>query len=229
MLIVGYGEEISEDGRIQRYWICRNSWGKGWGENGYVKVARTGGKKGHRGECGIARSPSVALGGMFTEDLQLDSDGLYGINRSGEKEDSQSDSLYSGKSTMIAQASSEIQSAVHRLRYKIGFIQKGILMSTIDGNENRKDGFTISFAGILLIMAGLLLLKQTFQRRRRRSCRRPREVETNLERHESNGDSSIRALMHGTQGDLRRDRHQTTSSHAERIHLLEDNSGTLYT
>jgi len=204
-----------------------SSWGSGWGENGYVRVARTGGKKGHRGECGIARSPSVALGGMFTKDVQLDSGGEYGSNHSGEKEDSQSDNLYSGKSTMIAQASSEIQSSVHRLRYKIGFIQKGILMSTIDGNENRKDGFTISFAGILLIMAGLLLLKQTFQKR---SCRRPREVleETNLERHESNGDS-IRALMNGTQGDLRRDRHQTTSSHAERIHLLEDNSGILYT
>ena len=104
------------------------------------------------------------------------------------------------------------------------------MISTLDGNENRKDGFTISFAGILLIMAGLLLLKQAFQRRR--SCRRQREV---YERHESNGDSSIatslstRALMHGTQGDLRRDRHQTTSSHAERIHLLEGSSGTLYT
>ena len=229
MLIVGYGEDLSEDGSVQRYWICRNSWGNGWGENGYVRVARTGGKKGHRGECGIARSPSVALGGMFTEDVQLDPSGVYRSNRSGEKEDSQSDSLYSGKSSMIAQASTQIQSSVHRLRYKIGLIQKRIMMSTLDGNENRKDGFTMSFACILLIMAGLLLLKQTFQRR---SCRRPREV---YERHESNGDSSIttslstRALMHGTQGDLRRDRHQTTSSHAERIHLLEGSSGTLYT
>ena len=192
-------------------------------------MARTGGKKGHRGECGIARSPSVALGGMFTQDIELDPGGLYGSNRSGEKEDSPSDSLYSGKSTMIAQASSEIQSAIHRLRYKIGLIQKGIMISTLDGNENRKDGFTMSFAGILLIMAGLLLLKQTFQRR---SCRRPREVH---ERHEINGDSSIatslstRALMHGTQGDLRRDRNQTTSSHAERIYLLEGSSGILYT
>jgi len=116
-----------------------------------------------------------------------------------------------------------------RLRYKLAFWQKGILMSTMDGNENRRDGFAISFAGLMLIMAGLLLLKQTFQRR---SCRRPREV---YERHESNGDSSIatslstRALIHGMQGDLKRDRHQTTSSHAERIHLLEESSGTRYT
>lgn len=63
MLIVGYGEEThSRTGKATKYWIARNSWGTGWGEHGYVRMRRGTGKKGKRGVCGIARSPSVALG-----------------------------------------------------------------------------------------------------------------------------------------------------------------------
>jgi Papain family cysteine protease len=88
LLIVGYGQEEaridtrnhaldeydgssdpkynnSNETSIKRYWIARNSWGTGWGENGYVRIRRGDGKKGTKGICGIARSPSVALGGVL--------------------------------------------------------------------------------------------------------------------------------------------------------------------
>ncbi|KAL8151090.1 hypothetical protein V2J09_020898 [Rumex salicifolius] len=43
--VVGYGEQ----GR--KYWIVKNSWGKKWGENGYMKLQRDTSDK--RGACGI--------------------------------------------------------------------------------------------------------------------------------------------------------------------------------
>jgi len=71
LLIVGYGQEditndIGETETI-RYWIARNSWGETWGENGFVRVKRGSGVKGEPGVCGIARSPSVALGGVYRQ------------------------------------------------------------------------------------------------------------------------------------------------------------------
>ena len=79
VLIVGYGEEdehvfgqeVSRDVKKSsrpltetvRYWIARNSWGTDWGEQGYIRIRRGPGGKKIPGICGIARSPSVALGG----------------------------------------------------------------------------------------------------------------------------------------------------------------------
>ena len=73
MLIVGYGEEEvpaeeGPDSRVVRYWKVRNSWGSSWGEGGYVRIKRGDGKKGTKGVCGIARSPSLALGGTLVPD-----------------------------------------------------------------------------------------------------------------------------------------------------------------
>lgn len=65
LLIVGYGEETDFDGNVVKYWIARNSWGTGWGENGYIRIKRGKGHAGVPGVCGIARNPSVALGGVL--------------------------------------------------------------------------------------------------------------------------------------------------------------------
>jgi len=36
---VGWGEEIL-NGELVKYWICKNSWGDRWGDDGYFYVRR---------------------------------------------------------------------------------------------------------------------------------------------------------------------------------------------
>lgn len=50
VLLVGYNQK-------DQYWIVKNSWGSGWGENGYVRIKRRGG----HGICGINQQNSIPV------------------------------------------------------------------------------------------------------------------------------------------------------------------------
>ncbi|KAG2382757.1 hypothetical protein C9374_005337 [Naegleria lovaniensis] len=55
VLIVGYGEEKAANGKIEQYWIVKNSWSTSWGEKGYFRLLKG------KGVCGINQVPSTAL------------------------------------------------------------------------------------------------------------------------------------------------------------------------
>eukprot|EP00986_Skeletonema_menzelii_P004473 scaffold1527_cov145-Skeletonema_menzelii.AAC.7 len=210
MLIVGYGEEEAKDGSKLKYWICRNSWGPAWGEQGYVKMARVGGKKGDRGICGISRSPSVALGGMFTKNAVLDLDendlkSAYFGKWNGE-EDNES---------AVARASEQIRSIIHQIRIRLGLMQKGIMMSTLSGNDKNESNRVVLFSmGMGLIMLGILI-SYTLHRRSRRSARRQRR---SLQRTRTEDSASTTNTHPSTMGVY----------HGERTSLLQHNSVPLY-
>jgi len=59
VLVVGYGAADAE-ASTPDYWIVKNSWGPGWGEDGYIKIERSDSTQ-DPGVCGIAMQPSFPI------------------------------------------------------------------------------------------------------------------------------------------------------------------------
>ncbi|CAM6025082.1 unnamed protein product [Sphagnum balticum] len=55
VLVVGYGSSSG-----LKYWIVKNSWGAGWGQNGYIFMERLGSNN-INGLCGINMNPSYPI------------------------------------------------------------------------------------------------------------------------------------------------------------------------
>jgi cathepsin L len=51
VLVVGYGTEDGKD-----YWLVKNSWNAGWGDNGYIKMLRNA-----DGQCGVPAYASYPI------------------------------------------------------------------------------------------------------------------------------------------------------------------------
>jgi C1A family cysteine protease len=54
VLVVGYGVDDDATGH-KHFWKVKNSWGDGWGEHGFIRLAKGG--MGKAGQCGVASEP----------------------------------------------------------------------------------------------------------------------------------------------------------------------------
>jgi C1A family cysteine protease len=56
VLAVGYGTEAGKD-----FYRIKNSWGAGWGDRGYILLARGAAHNGAKGQCGVQMDPSFPV------------------------------------------------------------------------------------------------------------------------------------------------------------------------
>lgn len=60
VLMIGYGVDPDLDNR--KYWLIRNSWGRGYGEAGHIRVLRHDSDTGEEGYCGVDTKPQEGVG-----------------------------------------------------------------------------------------------------------------------------------------------------------------------
>lgn len=102
-------------------------------------------------------------------------------------------------------------------------------MSTMDGSEQRGLGIERPCAVMLIVLSACLFLTQMY-RRRRRDRQRVMEVERHLSREDSLATCwSTRVVYDGVRGDLVDHNRPMSHDAGERMHLLRDSSGILYT
>ena len=100
-------------------------------------------------------------------------------------------------------------------------------MSTINGSESRNMGIMMPFAMVIGMISVCLLFTQIYRKRHKRQ-RRDRQLE--IQRQSSNDGGESVATKWSTTGVYNGVRGYRGPSHSygERIHLLENSSGSLY-
>ena len=68
-MAVGYGEEPNGDQPAHPYVIVKNTWGPGWGEDGYARISlrRRKGLLGDNGVCNVLSGPNYGAIIKFIE------------------------------------------------------------------------------------------------------------------------------------------------------------------
>lgn len=103
-------------------------------------------------------------------------------------------------------------------------------MSTMDGSESRGVDIAMPCAVMIVMLGVCLLLAQIYRKRRRDRQREVQRQEISEEASVATCWSTI-GLYNGVHGDIDDQSQNSVTGYndGERMHLLEHNSGTLYT
>lgn len=117
--------------------------------------------------------------------------------------------------------------ACSRIRARLGFVQTGIMMSTMTGNDNGEHGNVMHYAlQIGGLIAVCLVLTRIFVKKR---CRTRRVKRFRSSGSETTNWSTV-VLRNGIHEDLAVSSDGSPSnSYGERMHLLANSNGSLYT